>query len=73
MEKFLLTKQTSSHILMQWANKLSCYKIVALGASCLDFKAKKWYNNGIQEYAITYDIKGEYLWLLQEKEETPIR
>lgn len=60
MERFLLIKLTSSHILMQWANKLSCYKIVALGVSCLDFKAQKWYNNGIQEYAITYDIKGEY-------------
>ena len=60
MERFLLTKQTSSHILMQWENKLSCYKIVSLCVSYLDFKAQKWYNNGIQEYAITYDIKGEY-------------
>ena len=59
MERFLLIKLTSLHILMQWANKLSCYKIVALSVSCLDFKAQKWYNNGIQEYAITYDIKGE--------------
>ena len=60
MERFLLTKLISSHILTQWANKLSFCKIVALGASCLDFKAQKWYNNGIQEYAITYDSKGEY-------------
>ncbi len=60
MERFLLIKLTSLHILTQWANKLSCYKIVSLCVSCLDFKAQKWYNNGIQEYAITYDIKGEY-------------
>ena len=60
MERFLLIKLTSLHILTQWANKLSFYKIVSLCISCLDFKAYKWYNNGIQEYAITYDIKGEY-------------
>lgn len=60
MERFLLIKLTSLHILTQWANKLSFYKIISLCISCLDFKAQKWYNNGIQEYAITYDIKGEY-------------
>ena len=59
MERFWLIKQTLLHISVQSLNENAYCNMAALCVSCLDFKVEKWYNDNIQEYAITYDIKGE--------------
>ena len=60
MERFWLIKQTLLHISVQSLNENVYCNMAAPYVSCLDFKVEKWYNDNIQEYAITYDIKGEY-------------